>query len=697
MNLMWGGLLAAGASLGVARARAARGTGRRGRSTHQRKLSTLDAALREVLALGGGGDVSRALDALWAAARAQGACACAWLAPCLGSALTLDEVRLTARYPEALRWRLGDCTALRAARASALPVPASTESTSRHPVESDLQAAGIRALYAVPLRAGESVEGFLIFAACKGFTTADLSALELLAGGFSLAARSRRLQQELRDHHRVLEQVCDGCGALLVELDSRGRLCSCSETCRQTLGVGQEQVWGRLWGEVFASAESGDVEDSIAEAIAGGFGVVVRAHHTTTTGEVAVEWHFSQPRTQEEGGVALVGVGLNLTASLRLESELAKAERLALVGQLVAEVAHELNNPLTAILGFSEALYAKAGLGPMRQNLERVVHQAHRCRSIVRNLLSVVRQHAPGREAVSLNELVSQAASLLHYQFQVGGIRLVTTLEPDLPPVLADRHQIQQVLMNLLTNGFQALRVAGGGAITVRTCSEGRRVCLAVEDDGPGVPEELIPRIFEPFVTTKPEGSGTGLGLSVSRGIVQQHGGTISVANGPEGGAVFTLELPAVAAEREPAAGATSPLTRSGQDMTAFHGARVLVVDDEDALRWLISEVLTAEGLVVEDTSDPHRALELVAERDFDLVISDLRMPGLSGEEFYARLGEIRSDLARRVIFVTGDVASDSAHRFLSQANVPTLEKPFAIQELADRVAEFLAAHACPA
>jgi CheY-like chemotaxis protein len=262
----------------------------------------------------------------------------------------------------------------------------------------------------------------------------------------------------------------------------------------------------------------------------------------------------------------------------------------------------------------------------------------------------------------------------------VSNITILEALPSGLPHVFADPHQLQQVLLNLIINAEQAMIAANGrGTLIVRTWHEPDRdaVVLEVNDDGPGVPDEVQPRIFDPFFTTKEVGKGTGLGLTVAYAIVQEHGGRINVKSQPGLGASFYLELPAGDGPLKPA----QPV-QAERPSHAAAGAAVLVVEDEAALGAAVAEALLDDGFVVERANDGVEALERVRSRHFDVIICDLKMPRLDGTQFYRQLAATSPDVARRVMFVTGDVAGTEAERFLDETGCRWLAKPFRLKDL---------------
>jgi GAF domain-containing protein/ActR/RegA family two-component response regulator len=363
------------------------------------------------------------------------------------------------------------------------------------------------------------------------------------------------------------------------------------------------------------------------------------------------------------------------------QAQLVQAGKLSAVGQLVSGVAHELNNPLSVVIGYGQLLRGKPLPADLKGPIEMIVSQGERMAKIVQSLLLFSRQRKPERAPVLVAAVIEQTVALRATRLRLSGIKVEFDQEPDLPPAEGDIHQIQQVFLNLLLNAEHAILGSGvGDTIRVRAASrvaDGKRwVEVEFGDNGPGIPGEVLPRIFEPFFTTKKVGEGTGLGLSVSYGIVQQHGGRLTVESEP-GRTVFLIELPAaVGAEPVPSAG---PAHQPG--VYGF-GRRALVVDDEPGMVDLVTTLLKEAGWQVEVAATGRSALERVRAIRYDVIVSDIRMPDGSGEAFYRAAVQEQAALARRFVFITGDTANPSAWQFLEEVQAPILEKPFAAADL---------------
>ena len=368
--------------------------------------------------------------------------------------------------------------------------------------------------------------------------------------------------------------------------------------------------------------------------------------------------------------------------------QILQSEKMAALGQTISGVAHELNNPLATILSWAERLSEK----PLDETAERgvsvILGEAERAARIVRNLLTFARKRQSTRAVIDVNALVRETIALRGYD-RMPTLTVSTQLAPGLPKVFADVHQIQQVLLNLMINAEQAMLGAKGrGVLMIRTRQDADSDCAVfeVEDNGPGIPIEVQTRIFDPFFTTKEVGKGTGLGLTVAYAIVQEHGGRIRISPTPGGGATFSVELPLSGVEA-----ASKPTRPSLPPMDAARGASVLIVEDERALAAALTEALRDAGLHVDHAGDGEEALACLRNGNYDVVVCDLKMPRIDGMTLYRAIAAATPELARRVIFVTGDVAGTEAERFLEESGCRWLAKPFRLSELLRAVRETLA------
>jgi signal transduction histidine kinase len=373
------------------------------------------------------------------------------------------------------------------------------------------------------------------------------------------------------------------------------------------------------------------------------------------------------------------------------QAQLIQSEKLSGIGEFVAGVAHELNNPLTSVMGFAELL-AKADTNPQHKRfLEMINKSAQRCHKIVQSLLSFARRHAPERKLSSINELVESAVEFLQYQLRTSNIEVITRLDPHLPKAMVDPHQIQQVFLNILNNARQAIEAnqpKGVLRITTETC--GHVVRITFQDNGPGIAEKNLSKVFDPFFTTKEVGKGTGLGLSLCYGMIQEHGGDITVRSKAGEGATFIIELPLAAAIEIAAEKSNHPVTATLSTIEG-RGKKVLVIDDEEAILQMVREALSENGYEVDVVRDGESALSRLGQKSYDLALCDWKMPGLNGQQVYERLRVSNPALSERMIFITGDVINDKAEKFLRESHRVCLSKPFSLVEFRAAVSKALA------
>ena len=390
-----------------------------------------------------------------------------------------------------------------------------------------------------------------------------------------------------------------------------------------------------------------------------------------------------------KGEEVIVGSTKDLTERLALEEEMARqrealtqSEKLSAMGELLAGVAHELNNPLSVVTGQALLLQEVVSDERIKDRAAKIGTAAERCARIVKTFLAMARQEPAESAAVDLNERIEAAIEVAGYSLRSADIDVDLHLAPELPFIQGDANQLGQVLTNLIVNAQHALEEKDSdrkltiSSIFVETS---KRVVIEVKDNGPGIPAETQHRIFEPFFTTKEHGTGTGIGLALCHRIVVSHGGQIRAESTPGEGASFIFRLPVAAAGGEQTR--TSAATEE-----AIEALSVLVIDDEPDVAELLGDILCADGHQVAIARSGSQALTEIERRDFDIILSDLRMPNLDGPGLYRILAERKRSLLDRVAFVTGDTMSPKARTFLESIDRPCLEKPVTPQAVRDLV-----------
>jgi len=395
---------------------------------------------------------------------------------------------------------------------------------------------------------------------------------------------------------------------------------------------------------------------------------------------------FTLKRKDEIGILSTV---LNeMKAKLKSSYEaLLASERSHVMSKVVAGIAHELNNPLTVVVGQIQLLMMQDMDEVLREKLGRIQDAAKRSSKIVRNLLTFSRQRKPEWERTEINSVIKKTLDLRLYELQVGNIVATTELDSALPWTMADAHQIQQVILNLIVNAEQAMtETHGKGHLHVRTFAEDGNIHILVTDDGPGIPEKERKKVFDPFFTTKPAGKGTGLGLSICQGIIAEHGGRIDLVTSGQG-TRFDVVVPVD--QQTQAAPETMEVAAK---VVPIRKKNILLVDDEPHIRELAKDLFEPGDYTVKTAENGKTALEMIRQEDFDLIITDLMMPEVGGHQVYTAIQELPGQKPRKVLFMTGDLMNPETQHFLENCGVPWVGKPFDISSFKQKVQSVLAA-----
>lgn len=379
----------------------------------------------------------------------------------------------------------------------------------------------------------------------------------------------------------------------------------------------------------------------------------------------------------------------DITEARKLRQQLVQSEKMVAVGQLVAGVAHEINNPLTGVMGYAQLLQTRDIDDRARKDAESISREAERATKIVQHLLSFARTHQPERITVDINSVLRNSIDLKVYELKVNNIQIEPDLDAGIPLTTADPHQLQQVFLNMINNSEQAmLDDRGSGLLRISTRLVDDNIHIVFADNGPGIPEESRDRIFEPFFTTKDVGRGTGLGLSVCYGVVTDHGGRIFVEPTAGQGATFVIELPLTVA-----ALTKEENVEEEQNSSSLLG-KILLVDDEEAIRSVLLETLSRAGHEVETARNGEVALRMLQQKHYDCVVSDVKMPGMDGPTLHQAIKAIDPAVAGTFIFISGDTVSSDTRSYLETVDNPKLAKPFEIVMLEKALQEMLAATA---
>jgi two-component system NtrC family sensor kinase len=561
-------------------------------------------------------------------------------------------------------------------------------------------AAGIERTINAPLLAVTGAIGVLtVINRDTPFTQDDAAVLQRLADQVAAAISNARLYEEARataeryrqaveDERRAREEVAavESRYARLVEsasdaiftVGADGLMAGMNRSLERSSGRTRDELIGAPFPSLLDPRDRATASTAIEEALVG-LRRRLELRYTSVEGDPRLCSLTLTPLVEGGEVTGALGIVRDVTDERRMADQLMQQEKLAAIGQLVSGVAHELNNPLASVMAFAQLLIA-APLDAPRDAfaLDAINQEAKRAAKIVSNLLTFARQHQPERMIADLNDVVRDTVDLHRYALRIAEIEIDLRLDPDLPLTWADPFQLQQVVLNLVTNAEQALSAREHDRkLVITTEARDRKLVVCVSDNGPGIAAEHLPRIFNPFFTTKPVGEGTGLGLSISDGIVREHGGRLRVESRVGDGATFLLEIPLVTPPR-----GESAVPVEGAPSKPAGGRRLLVVDDEPALRAAISTFFRSLGHTVDVAATGRDGVALAAASTYDALLLDLRLPDMTGDEVLAAL-EAKACAPPRVVFVTGDTQSDAARSTLGATGRPIISKPFLLDELA--------------
>jgi len=520
-----------------------------------------------------------------------------------------------------------------------------------------------------------------------------------------LAVLRQRIEEALREseerHRSLVNDLLDSSTVGMFILDSNFKVIWMNRSLERYFGLRREEAIGKNKRQLIHER----IKDIFEEPE--DFAQKVLATYENNTYIESFEWHVLSDGEREErwlehwsrpiqSGLYVGGRIEHYTditnrkqaeeRERQMQEELNLSSRLATIGELASGIAHEINNPLTAIVGFSQMLMGRGMPDSVKEELGIINDNAQRVAKIVRNLLTFARQHKPGEEYVDINSLISGVLELRAYEMKVRNIKVTTRLTPDLPCTMADGGQLQQVLLNIILNAEQAMvKAHNKGKLLIKTERINNSIRISFTDDGPGIASEHMDKLFDPFFTTKSMGEGTGLGLSISYGIIKEHNGKVNVKSKLGKGATFIVKLPIVAEPKQLELAETAV-----EEPTRIIRAKIVVIDDEPAICQFLSLALTQEGYKVETIDNASAALERLKCERYNLILLDIRMEGMDGIELYRHLKEIAPSLQRRVVFITGDTMTPSTQNFLDKTKVRCISKPFDIEQLKKEINQIL-------
>jgi len=516
---------------------------------------------------------------------------------------------------------------------------------------------------------------------CLGIRDVDGKSVGNVSIGEDITERME-MEVALRHSAEGYRRAIETPNSFVVELDREGGITLFNRFAEELTGYARGEVTGKSWFEVFIPPDRREDIRKVFERVkAAGEPLTYENTIVTKDGrELLLLWTNSRIRDDAENVVGTLSYGIDVTQQRKLEKQLAQSEKMSALGQLISGVAHELNNPLTGVIGYSQLLSGIDCDGEVGRMVNIICREAERCHKIVDSLLQFAREYDQEKEYTQINDIIESTLSLKRYQLYVDNVQLELNLSEDIPETVVDPHQIQQVFMNIINNAHQAMvEHAGQGKLAVETELKDDMIVIRFLDTGPGIPEENMERIFDPFFTTKALGKGTGLGLSICHGIVEKHGGSIYAETEADNGATFVVELPLESGE---IALAAEPEQEESEFVVSEFGSKILIVDDEQEILKLFTDILDILGHKAVTAGSGSQAMERLDEDEYDLIICDMKMPGFGGEELYNHISVSQPKLAERMIFITGDTINPETQSFLQSTGNPYIGKPFSLEEI---------------
>jgi PAS domain S-box-containing protein len=537
-------------------------------------------------------------------------------------------------------------------------------------------------------------DGSRIHCLASGFAIRDASGrLVQLQGTLVDVTERLEIEKRLRSEQDFVRRLVANFPDLIAVFDIQGKFTYVSQRVLAAVGYPPETLIGTSLGTRAHPEDQPRLQEVFRRIISG---QVPNAELEYRTTHVDGSWRTfrasAAPLFDEAGKITgVVASARDITESKQFERELVLKDKFTAMGQMMAGAAHELNNPLTAILGVSEIIRERATDEASRRHGEVILTQARRAASIVQNLLDFARPPAQGRLKLHLGEIIREALHLHQTALTEKNIKVEFHPSADVPLITGDKKLLTQIFLNIITNAEQAISsVRDRGTLKISIARQDARVCVTIADDGPGISSEMIGKIFDPFFSTKRPGGGSGLGLTICHAVTKEHGGSIEVASVPGSGATFHVFFPVAVEESQKKPQTDAPARKSPATMEALLDHTLLIVDDEESIREIVEEGLTARGMKVETAGSSEEALSRLASHNYDVVLSDLNLPGLPGGELFKRLRALPGKSMPQFIFMTGDMLEPSVLKQFGDAGARVLQKPFHIAALAKLLVELL-------
>ena len=538
-------------------------------------------------------------------------------------------------------------------------------------------------------------DGRRIHCLTSGFAIRDMSGrLIRLQGTMVDITKRKQVEKQLQREQGFVGRLIANCPDIIAVVNREGRFTYVSDQVQNILGRSPQEYIGDIFTGHMHPDDGARVLEIFQRVISGeetGVEFELRMRHKDG------KWRILLARTgalyDEDGTISsIITSARDVTEARQAEQQLAQNEKYTAIGHMMTGAAHELNNPLTAILGVSDLLRERATDDATRRHVNLILQQARRAATIVQNLLAFSRPASQVRVKVSLSEIVHGALQSEKAALTQKNIAVKFTSADDLPAVEGDRKQLTQVFLNIIANAEQSISPARDhGMLEVSLMRDGSNVRVTFSDDGTGVSSEIMGKIFDPFFTTKRPGGGSGLGLTICLAVVKEHGGTIEVQSTPGTGATVHVLLPTTAEPFSAEAVTKSVAAPTGPKM--LDGRTVLIVDDEESIREIVQDGLLAYGMKVHAAGSSEEALSYLATNACEIVLCDFNLPGMNGEQLFEQVQIQRGNSAPRFVFMTGELVDSSVSARHQKKGARVLQKPFQISALAALLAGFLQTH----
>ena len=556
------------------------------------------------------------------------------------------------------------------------------------PFQRELYQSGLRAFIHIPLQLENQLLGFLKlgFTSPVRYHAIYYDFLKTLGKHVSVALYENQKQTHYRRQQELWRHIFDSVQMGISVHDKNWTVQLANRAVVDLLGRKENEILGQKCYRIFHGTDHPIDECPYLKILQNGKAAtsVMDVFNDGRQFQVSCYPRFDEKRQI----VGYIHIVREVTRELQIQQQLLQQEKLATLGEIIAGVAHELNNPLTGVIGFSELIMEDPDLPEgFRDDLKTIHNEAERAKRIVQNLLFFARQAPQEKEAVNLHEAFRKALALIEYDVKSRGTQIEQQFSKEELTVWADYFQIQEVILNLVTNAAQAIELAGkGDHILIKTEKSDKYAVISVTDNGPGIPRQNLQKIFNPFFTTKPVGKGTGMGLAISYGIIQNHGGEISVRSEVGKGTTFTIRLPLYDESKDSGAAGFEGTDASA----AIRGKTILILDDEETIRELLRQIFRQMGNEVLTPTHTREALEILKSVSPDIILSDVRMPDKSGFQFFDKVVAQKPALSSHFILTTGDVLSRETEEFLEKNHLPLIVKPFDIEELKKLMVDLL-------